>query len=241
MKYFILCLFFISACSHKPLHYFENPYPLVAQEIPLGTEFGFVLDGNHYNFGRVTTQAEDIACDYFLGYKNNRLSYQFSTFQESNLIKIFEEKNSLNKKTRALLAEIEKINQLSKAESVKQKTSCLNLTNNRVDSLSYFIVLSPAILLVSPVIIPQMIQNEYFKNDLKQKIKSISFLQTQSEVEKLLGAPQRVQSKEGYKIFSYSWTAYSPIYANYFFEDNKLIGFTVGYDSRPQTVIEQTN
>ena len=240
MKYFLVITFLLVSCSHKPMSHFEQAYPEVSKDIPLDTEFGFILDNTEYNFGRVRTQKGDTVCDYFLGYKNRKLTYQFSTFQQETLIKIFQTKKDLNKKTRAILAEIEKINLKDKSAEEKQKTSCMSMSRYRSDAIGYGIVFSPFIVILSPVIIPQGLMDEYQKSEISKKIKSVSLGQSSADAERLLGTPVRNQTREGYKVLSYAWTAYSAVFANYIFEDDKLVGFIAGFDSRPQTVIEQT-
>ena len=240
MKYLVIAFLVLASCSHKPMTHFEQAYPEVSKDIPFNTEFGFVLDNNKYNFGRVTTQKGDLACDYFLGYKNNKLTYQFSTFQQEALIKIFQDKKPLNKKTRTILAQIEKINLKDQSEDVKQKTSCMSMSRYRSDAIGYAIVFSPFIVILSPLVIPQVIQDEVQKSEITEKVKGVSLGQNAAQAEKTLGTPARNQMKEGYRVLSYSWTAHPPVFANYFFEEDKLVGFISGYDSRPQTVIEQT-
>jgi Cft2 family RNA processing exonuclease len=156
------------------------------------------------------------------------------------LINLFKDKKPFNKKTRAILSKIEEINSMNKAESERNKNNCRSMSQTRKDSIGYGIVFSPFIVLIMPVIIPQYIFEQIKENDIFKKVKGISLNQSLAETEKTLGAPRRMNTKEGYKILSYSWSAQAPVYANYFFENDQLVGFISGFDSRPQTVIEQT-
>lgn len=239
MKLFLIFFLFLTACSHQPFSNYQKEYAQVRQKLSINTEFGFVLNSNSYDFTRVITQEADIACDYFYGYKNGQLAYQFSTFEDKSLIEIFQKKTHLNIKSREILQHIEKVNVLGKGHHFFQKTSCKNMYDYKIDSMSYAIIFSPAILLVMPIALPVAIQDEVNQKNIFAKIKSVSLNRTQTEVQAKLGSPNRVSDKQGYKILSYSWSAQPPVFANYFFEEGKMVGYVVGYDSRPQTVIEQ--
>lgn len=239
MKYLLVITLLLSSCAHKAPTAYQKPYSDVLKDIPVNTEFGFVLDKKTYNFARVVTQQGDMTCDYFFGYKNGNLAYQFSTFEDKSLIKIFQEENLLNKKTRRILKHIEQVNILGKGDDVLAQKNCRN-KSKYTESIGYFVVFSPFILMIMPVIIPKLIQDEINQKNIFNKTKSISLNQNIADVEIKLGSPLRANNKQGYRIFSYSWSAEVPVFANYFFEEDKLVGYFVGYDSRPQTVIEQT-
>ncbi len=178
MRYLIVLSLFLSSCAMKKLDLTDSStrYSQISDIMETTPRFGFIAYDHKYDFGIVAhTKDETNYCNYVVGFEDNKMKYYFPENKITELREVFESKIGIEEKSKAILAQVQKLhaaNYQCTDEYLKHKTTTTNesITSEGIMTL---IVYSPAIVIAAPIWIPMMFAEGYKQNKNNMSVEAV--------------------------------------------------------------------
>ena len=226
MRFLLALIFIFTSCAQTPKRmedmqtYFEEN----ANELNLRQSFAFYHGNESYYFAARDIKDGQYSCHFFIGFKNEKLSYSFPAYRFKELDSIYEKNISLEeKKTLAL----NKINDFDFVSQKCTKEIALHKTDPLEDALT-FLVFAPFIPLAL-VFGAETWINSTKETLLNAKMDHLRLGMTVEQVKEVLDEPLVERKTKHYTYHQVDNQHYRLVM---FFKDGKLNAMARGFRDR---------
>jgi hypothetical protein len=221
-----------------PIEYFDKEYEVVYKDLIKYNSFSFIYKNETYNLHPAMTYLDIGPQEYYLGYKNGKLSYIILTKDILSMKEIFESKDKLYTKTQKIVNQLDKLNQFpAKSRPFEMQPPNPLLIDLAVDLLIFTVNGSTAMM--SFPWLPSYRKKSDLRNynsteRLQEDLDKMRLGMMEEEVSKIL--PESVDEKKIDQYLAKIYTYYdSERYTNalLIFENRKLVGMIRNVTAEP--------
>ena len=200
------------------------------QELHVVDRFGFEQDGHKYNFAPLYLQENGFECLYYLGFKDNVLTFHFPIQELEKLRTIYAAKIPIEEKMRQVLTNIETF---SKVPLACDKNFGMKQSSFTEDALNFVVYggLGVALLPVSLFFGGgQVMIDGMREHDFDKRLKTLRLGMNPQKVSEILKGTLTEQSSPPYIISQFQNEKRDLVFV---FKEQRLIAYVWGYPKKP--------